>query len=388
MRAQAPITDAASDSALLSNLAGIERDHANGLASYHAAQTADILTGGDESYDGSCRQARNPQNVLARVVANHIPAHLIGGEFDIFQNGEPVNYAELQNAWDGRSPTAPMVAGQPTTGRYQLIDGPWEHVNGSSVDVDPLELEEISCGSRLPRRTLRTSCPCRASSPNWRAGSTRSRARRARRRRSLSRRSSSVFERARVGGHVDRVLREQVERDEIERPLVGGGENDECGDALFVRAQPRVGRHAPAVAGLESGKVVLGRRRAQVVADAPLIFEKLPGHDGADRVTSEVTRAGAAAAVTVEAGERVGAARLERAAEHIALHRESIVARIDRGERRRRSSGCWRGAECHCVTSRVFVSVWMAETGLRASSEMLRAPYLALVRCARSLVNP
>ena len=86
-------------------------------------------------------QARNPQNVLRRVVANHIPAYLIGGEFDIFQNGEPLNYAELQNAWDGRSATAPMQAGQRTTGRYQLIDGPWEHLNGSSVDVDPLELE-------------------------------------------------------------------------------------------------------------------------------------------------------------------------------------------------------------------------------------------------------
>ena len=86
-------------------------------------------------------RARNPQNILARVVANHIPAYLIGGEFDIFQNGEPVNYAELQNAWDGRSTTAPMVSGQRTTGRYQLIVGPWEHLNGSSVDVDPLELE-------------------------------------------------------------------------------------------------------------------------------------------------------------------------------------------------------------------------------------------------------
>ena len=79
--------------------------------------------------------------MLARVVANHIPAYLVGGEFDIFQNGEPVNYAELQNAWAGRSTTAPMLPGQRTTGRYQLIDGPWEHLNGSSVNVDPLELE-------------------------------------------------------------------------------------------------------------------------------------------------------------------------------------------------------------------------------------------------------
>jgi uncharacterized protein len=136
-----PITDSASDPTLLADLAGIEADHANGLATYHAATTENVLTGGDEAYDGSYWQARNPQNILARVVANHIPAYLIGGEFDIFQNGEPLNYAELQNAWDGRSVTAPMQSGQKTTGRYQLIVGPWEHLNGSSVDVDPLELE-------------------------------------------------------------------------------------------------------------------------------------------------------------------------------------------------------------------------------------------------------
>ena len=79
--------------------------------------------------------------MLSRIVANGIPAYLVGGEFDIFQNGEPLNYAELQNVWDHRSVTAPMKSGQRTTGRYQLIVGPWEHVNGSSVDVDPLELE-------------------------------------------------------------------------------------------------------------------------------------------------------------------------------------------------------------------------------------------------------
>jgi uncharacterized protein len=136
-----PLGDAASDPTLLSDLAGIEGDHANGLATYHAAQTENILTGGPEAYDGSYWQARNPENMLARVAANHIPAYMVGGEFDIFQNGEPVNYAELQNAWAGRGTTAPMQAGQRTTGRYQLIVGPWEHLNGSSVDVDPLELE-------------------------------------------------------------------------------------------------------------------------------------------------------------------------------------------------------------------------------------------------------
>ncbi|HZU40202.1 MAG TPA: CocE/NonD family hydrolase [Solirubrobacteraceae bacterium] len=136
-----PVGDTASDPALLADLAGIEADHANGLVSYHAAQTADILAGGEEAYDGAYWQARNPQTMIRRIVANRIPAYIVGGEFDIFQRGEPVDYAELQNAWAGRSVTAPMRAGQRVTGRYQLIDGPWEHLNGSSVQVDELELE-------------------------------------------------------------------------------------------------------------------------------------------------------------------------------------------------------------------------------------------------------
>ena len=136
-----PVADAVSDQALVRNLVGIESDHVHGLASYHAGSEANVLGGGDEAYDGAYWQARNPGNILAKVVANNIPAYLVGGEFDIFQNGEPLNYAALQNAYDHRPTYAPMLAGQPVTGRYQLIDGPWEHINGSSVDVDQLELE-------------------------------------------------------------------------------------------------------------------------------------------------------------------------------------------------------------------------------------------------------
>jgi putative CocE/NonD family hydrolase len=134
---QSPPTDAAT----LADLATVESDHANGLASYHAKQTANILTGGNQAYDGAYWRARQPGRILRRIVANHIPAYLLGGEFDIFQRGEPLNYAGLQNAWAGRPVTAPMRPGQRVTGRYQLVDGPWEHLNGSSVDVDRLELE-------------------------------------------------------------------------------------------------------------------------------------------------------------------------------------------------------------------------------------------------------
>jgi hypothetical protein len=141
-----PLGDALTDPAVLSDLVQVTLDHGNDIASFDAALTANMLSGGDDDYDGAYWQDRAPQNLLASIVANGIPAYLVGGEFDLFQNGEPLNYAELQNAWAGRAQsgqpsTAPMTPGQATTGRYQLIDGPWEHINGSMVDLDPLELE-------------------------------------------------------------------------------------------------------------------------------------------------------------------------------------------------------------------------------------------------------
>ncbi len=136
-----PLFDALIDPTILRELPAIEYDHTSDLVSFDATTAANILAGGSEAYDGTYWQQRNPANVLANIVANGIPAYLVGGEFDLFQNGEPLNYAGLQNAWDHRPTGAAMVPGQPVTGRYQLLDGPWEHLNGSSVNVDPLELE-------------------------------------------------------------------------------------------------------------------------------------------------------------------------------------------------------------------------------------------------------
>jgi putative CocE/NonD family hydrolase len=136
-----PVEDALTDTQVLDDLVGISLDHGDGLLETQAAQEANILGNGDQNYDGSYWQARAPESFLKKIVANRIPAYIVGGEFDIFQNGEPLNYAELQNAWAGRSVNAPMLPNQKTTGRYQMLIGPWEHLNGSSVDVDELELE-------------------------------------------------------------------------------------------------------------------------------------------------------------------------------------------------------------------------------------------------------
>lgn len=93
------------------------------------------------TYDSAYWQERAPQNVLQDVVDNGVAAYLVGGQYDVFQRGEPLLYSGLQNAWAGRDVFAPMRPGQEVTGDYQLLTGPWDHGNqGSGVDLNALEL--------------------------------------------------------------------------------------------------------------------------------------------------------------------------------------------------------------------------------------------------------
>jgi hypothetical protein len=58
-----------------------------------------------------------------------------------------------------------------------------------------------------------------------------------------------------IGGDVDGVLAQDLERNHLERALVGGGEHDERGSAVVMGAQPVGGGHTPAIAGHEAGEV-------------------------------------------------------------------------------------------------------------------------------------
>ena len=86
-------------------------------------------------------RARRPQSILGQIVRNRIPAFLVGGWFDLFQRGEPLNYSDLQNLAAGRGVGLPMKPGQQASGRYQLMMGPWYHVTaGEGIDMNRLEL--------------------------------------------------------------------------------------------------------------------------------------------------------------------------------------------------------------------------------------------------------
>jgi putative CocE/NonD family hydrolase len=115
-------------------------DLANGFA---APTTANILAGGDRAYEGQYwGDHRRPADVLAQIVANGIPAYLVGGLYDVFQRGEPLNYAGLQNASVGRPTYAPMSPTQRVTGRYQLLMKPQYHttVDAGAPNLDMLQL--------------------------------------------------------------------------------------------------------------------------------------------------------------------------------------------------------------------------------------------------------
>ncbi len=139
-----PAFNAMLDPQVMARYPGLFADRLPDLANGFSAQTAgNVLSGGDRAYDGAFwRDARRPGSVLKRIVRNRIPAFLVGGLYDVFQRGEPLNFAGLQNAWAHRRPFRPMRAHQRVTGRYQLLMKPEYHVtiDNGEPDLDLLQL--------------------------------------------------------------------------------------------------------------------------------------------------------------------------------------------------------------------------------------------------------
>jgi len=119
----------------------VELQHTADLASFDAPLLINSTFGGDQAYDGSYWLDRSPISALRQVVRDHVPAYLVGGWYDIFQRGEPLNFSGLQNALVGRSIYAPMSTSHPPSPRYQLLMGPWYHLTtGTGVNLEALEL--------------------------------------------------------------------------------------------------------------------------------------------------------------------------------------------------------------------------------------------------------
>jgi hypothetical protein len=48
-----------------------------------------VLANGPRRFDGSWWQQRAPEGVLPQIVKNNVAMYLVGGEYDVFQRGEP-----------------------------------------------------------------------------------------------------------------------------------------------------------------------------------------------------------------------------------------------------------------------------------------------------------
>jgi len=110
---------------------------------------------------------------------------------------------------------------------------------------------------------------------------------------------------------------EHFQRDDFKDAVVGRCEDNRGGCTIRVGSQPVSRGDAPAIAGDEAWKAVLGHRRFQVVPDGGLVVEKFSGHDRADRVAAMVAFVGVARSITKEARERINSAISEFSTENV-----------------------------------------------------------------------
>jgi putative CocE/NonD family hydrolase len=86
--------------------------HVGGLFGFQLPTLADAALGGDRAYDGPFYRERSPLQVIDKV---RVPTFVVGGEYDLFQRGEPMLYQRLR------------ANGVPS----RLLIGPWTHLEAS-----------------------------------------------------------------------------------------------------------------------------------------------------------------------------------------------------------------------------------------------------------------
>lgn len=104
------------------------------------------LLDGERAYNGPYWESRAIDNVIGQIAANDIPTYLVGGQYDLLQDGTPRTFAALQNAYAQRGQYGPMPADASSSGRFQLLMGPWFHIqpgvqrNTADLDMHAIQL--------------------------------------------------------------------------------------------------------------------------------------------------------------------------------------------------------------------------------------------------------
>ncbi len=88
--------------------------HVGGAAAFQVPTMVSSASGGDMAYDGPFYRKRSPLSVVDDV---EVPTFVVGGEYDLFQRGEPMLYRRLH------------ANGVPT----RFLFGPWTHLQAAGA---------------------------------------------------------------------------------------------------------------------------------------------------------------------------------------------------------------------------------------------------------------
>lgn len=116
------------NSPIAQSLEGTKNESVN--TAQNDALAHQFVTGGPAAYNGKFWQQRTTFNVVPSIVKNKIPALLWTGWYPTDGPGSLIEYAEFQNTYAHGNPYGPMTQSQKTTGRYQIVVGPWMHGQG------------------------------------------------------------------------------------------------------------------------------------------------------------------------------------------------------------------------------------------------------------------
>jgi hypothetical protein len=124
---------------------------------------------------------------------------------------------------------------------------------------------------------------------------------------------TSPLQAAGAGGHVDGMLLERGQGDDLQGQFMSRSQHDVRSSTVVVGTQPVRRSHTPAIPRHETRKAILRHGRREVVTDAALMLQELGRHHRTDRVAAAVLRPARAAPVSVEASEGIRPTRLKLA---------------------------------------------------------------------------
>jgi putative CocE/NonD family hydrolase len=96
----------------------VAANHVVNTTQFQIPVTVDATSGGTKTYDSDWYRSTSP---IERIKQVHVPTFVVGGEFDIFQRGEPLLYSALD------------------VPAKRLIMGPWVHLQGSTASSLPAD---------------------------------------------------------------------------------------------------------------------------------------------------------------------------------------------------------------------------------------------------------